>query len=214
MKIVDSIFENARSDSKKRLEKVIFQFQTEYSIAGLDKIREEICTCLVFGLYQAAMTLTNFLFENAFKTLLIYHHIYNKKALLNNFEEIELGMIEVDGILLNQSIESAYKANLITDDEKMKLMELKNKYRNAYSHAEKRKIFGQEKAIVEEFKFDKERTYSEKKEFFKSTLIPYHDFFLIGKSEIDSFEYFIFIDDIIRKIFIRLIDKNKNVPSD
>ena len=49
-------------------------YRTEYDFPELDPVRHEIAPCLVFGLPQAAITLTNHLLESLLKYSLIYDH--------------------------------------------------------------------------------------------------------------------------------------------
>src|SRR5438094_10600049 len=51
----------------------------EYGLPELDPLRYEITLCLTFGLYQAAITLTNHLLESLLKYALIYHHALQKQ---------------------------------------------------------------------------------------------------------------------------------------
>jgi hypothetical protein len=45
-------------------------FNREYGYPELDPLRDEICKCLICGLYQAAITLTNHLLESSLKKCL------------------------------------------------------------------------------------------------------------------------------------------------
>ena len=49
-------------------------YRTEYNFPELDPVRNEVALCLVFGLPQAAITLTNHLLESLLKFALIYDH--------------------------------------------------------------------------------------------------------------------------------------------
>ncbi|HEY7319737.1 MAG TPA: hypothetical protein VIE89_19380 [Candidatus Binatia bacterium] len=49
-------------------------YRTEYDFPELDPLRHEVALCLIFGLPQAAITLTNHLLESLLKFALIYDY--------------------------------------------------------------------------------------------------------------------------------------------
>ncbi len=51
-------------------------------------------------------------------------------------EKIEEAKRLYDGAILNKTIMFAHEKNIISDDEKDRLIELKNEFRNPYSHAQ------------------------------------------------------------------------------
>src|SRR5674476_181595 len=51
-----------------------FRYFNTYQWPEIDPVRNEICLCLLFGLSQAAITLTNHLMESALKNALIVYH--------------------------------------------------------------------------------------------------------------------------------------------
>ena len=102
---------------------------------------QEICDCLLLQKYMAAITLTNLLFETMVKLTLVYHeangrtlddgygfeNIYEKE--LNKYGEKNLG----------ENIATLYKKNIITSEERDRLLYLKNSFRNPYSHGSNNK---------------------------------------------------------------------------
>ena len=102
---------------------------------------QEICDCLFLQKYMAAITLTNLLFETMVKLTLVYHeangrtlddgydfeNIYEKE--LNKYGEKNLG----------ENIATLYKKNIITSEERDRLLYLKNSFRNPYSHGSNNK---------------------------------------------------------------------------
>jgi hypothetical protein len=48
-------------------------YQNHYNWPEMDTLRHEVCLCLIFGLHQAAITLTNHLVESLLKVALITH---------------------------------------------------------------------------------------------------------------------------------------------
>jgi len=51
----------------------------EYGLPEIDPIRYEVVLCLIFGLYQAAIALSNHLLESLLKYALIYHYALQHK---------------------------------------------------------------------------------------------------------------------------------------
>ena len=102
---------------------------------------QEICDSLFLQKYMAAITLTNLLFETMVKLTLVYHeangrtlddgygfeNIYEKE--LNKYGEKNLG----------ENIATLYKKNIITSEERDRLLYLKNSFRNPYSHGSNNK---------------------------------------------------------------------------
>lgn len=102
---------------------------------------QKICDCLFLQKYMAAITLTNLLFETMVKLTLVYHeangrtlddgydfeNIYEKE--LNKYGEKNLG----------ENIATLYKKNIITSEERDRLLYLKNSFRNPYSHGSNNK---------------------------------------------------------------------------
>ena len=102
---------------------------------------QEICDCLFLQKYMPAITLTNLLFETMVKLTLVYHeangrtlddgydfeNIYEKE--LNKYGEKNLG----------ENIATLYKKNIITSEERDRLLYLKNSFRNPYSHGSNNK---------------------------------------------------------------------------
>ena len=121
-------------------------YQNEYGWPELDTIRYEITLCLMFGLHQAAITLTNHLLESAMKYTLIAHNSKGQKekhtslvsGLINRFE---FAIQKYGNIDLAGSINAVARAGLISKQEKKILHEYRTHLRNAYSHADKKKTF-------------------------------------------------------------------------
>ncbi|GAA4929984.1 hypothetical protein [Mucilaginibacter defluvii] len=107
-----------------------------------DHIRDEIMKCITFQLFQASITLTNHLLELLLKDCLIINDLGTSK--LNDptvFSKYETAAKKYDSLMLNQTINEAKDRGIINLDEYNKLKDFKNKFRNAYSHGEKAKIF-------------------------------------------------------------------------
>ena len=76
---LNDIIVGCEADMLKNYPQVITAFKTCYNLPELDPVRHEISLCLIFGLYQAAITLTNHLLESMLKYGLTYHHAINNR---------------------------------------------------------------------------------------------------------------------------------------
>ena len=97
---------------------------------------QEICDCLFLKKHMAALTLTNLLFETMVKLTLVYHEA-DGRTIDDGFEfeniyEDELNKYGTKNLGVN--IEALYKKGIITADGRDRLLDLKDLYRNPYSH--------------------------------------------------------------------------------
>lgn len=102
---------------------------------------QEICDCLFLKKYMAAMTLTNLLFETMIKLTLVYFEA-NGRTLDDgyDFENIyETELNKYGNKYLGENIEALYKKNIITSDGRERLLDLKNLFRNPFSHGSNNK---------------------------------------------------------------------------
>lgn len=100
-------------------------------------ILAEICSCFYLQKYMAAVTLTNHFLESIVKFALIYKE-GNGKTLedpktMDKVFETECRMYLKAN--LGNNIETLYKKGMITEVQCNHLKDLKDLYRNAYSHA-------------------------------------------------------------------------------
>ena len=154
--------------------------------------------------------MTNYLFETSFKTFLVYRDLIPKKLTGKEYyESFSLVMGLYDSKHLNETIEFASDKNLINENQKKELIKLKNKFRNPYSHAEKRKIFKGEKTEIGEVKKNKNDYIIEDYEVDRSDEFLFQGIFQFHKAETDAVPYFKAIDRIIRAIFLVLNELKK-----
>ncbi len=122
----------------------------------LQIIYNEILQCITFGFCIAAITLTNHLLEQFLKKLLTYHD--SKREVKNTGEDFEIvneikrSAEKFRENTLGKNIELAFNAGLITSQEKNILNEMKDDFRNAYSHADTGKLYKDESAVIEEIR--------------------------------------------------------------
>lgn len=130
--------------------KLSFEFLNNQHQTGFDEVdtkRFETRQCIVFNLGISAIVMTSVTLEECLKTLLKYHFM-----LKNHDEKVDSNLSEIEGLSLDaeknfgffnlhNSIEKAFKENLITTNEKDRLMKIKEFVRNAFIHSHKSKIF-------------------------------------------------------------------------
>jgi hypothetical protein len=198
------------SSIEEHYSKINFQYYNPYNINVLDPIRIEICKCISIGCFQAAITLTNFLFETSLKTSLVYRDLIPKKLTGKAYNEnFSLAMDLYDHKHLYETIELAFNKNLLKEDQKQELENYKNKFRNPYSHAQKRKIFKGEKTEIGEVKKNEEGYFIEDYEVDRSDEFLFQGLFQSHKAETEAIPYFKAIDRIIRQIILVLDELKK-----
>ena len=127
---IDLMFLQKKEGALNRAKQFPALPQMPYSITSL---YEEIITCIIFGLYGAAITLSGILVEFALKLSTLvreaggYH--YDPKH-WDAFERITL----------TAAIKRAGKAGLLTDIQVKKLTRFKDEVRNPYNHYNIKKI--------------------------------------------------------------------------
>lgn len=140
-------------------------YKNHYDWLELDPLRHEISLCIIFGLCQAAITLTNHLLESLLKyVLMTKHFLSSKKAerevkapivtfLIERYEE---GRKLYEAANLSETINRACTSGLITKEQKRCLHQFREQFRNAYSHSDKRKTFGESTVPVTGVKLENE----------------------------------------------------------
>jgi hypothetical protein len=163
-----------------------------------DSLRDEICKCITFKCFQASITLTNHLLELLLKDSLIFKDCGFAK--LDSPEKLDIygrAVDKFDNLELSVTINRARTADIITRDEKKKLHEFREKFRNAYSHAQKKKIFNDQPRVNFVMANFDSPTISEVKS------VPASDFFLAhgemqaAMASNDAIPYFLYVDRIL-----------------
>jgi hypothetical protein len=126
-KALDEEFKSILRQRKEHIEKnyplIRHCHLTEYGLPELEPLRYEITLCLTFGLYQAAITLTNHLLESLLKCALSYHYALQKqpnqaislKTFTEWFKEAQSRYNDKD---LSYTINQASTHGFITKEEK------------------------------------------------------------------------------------------------
>lgn len=142
-----AIIKHASNGILERYVQVRNCYLTTYSLSEIDPIRDEICRCIVFGLNQAAITLTNNLLEKGLKALLINDELRKLIPQGMSHENIESAfkkpIEDFSGKSMEQTINACATRNIITKTQKMQLKEFKNKIRDSFSHGVIERIVGE-----------------------------------------------------------------------
>lgn len=192
-------------------------YNAHYEWPELDPLRHEITICITFGLCQAAITLTNHLLESLLKYALIINH---GKSYKQSEDEIKGNVISAfmekydeairlyDNMNLDKTINKSCTLGLISKEQKKKLHVFRERFRNAYSHSDKSKTFGNSTVPVTGVRLDKEMIVQDE------SGNPEISKFLIGQGIIqfefaqnEAAPYFLYIDDLVRQIWKKLFNK-------
>lgn len=197
---VEIFIKELENNIQENIPKVQNQFLIDYGWSEFDPLREEISRCLICDFCQAAITLTNHLLENFLKTMLIY----NDKSCIDKTQDIRksfnAGIEKYNDKNLIETIGYAKRLGIISKEDSQILIKYKDDFRNAYSHADKKKIFKDLKLPTQEISLNKDLEYeiraSENSNLFE--LLFAHGFAQALLSKKTAFEYFIKVDEIIR----------------
>ncbi len=194
-------------------------YKNRYDWPELDPLRHEICLCIIFGFCQAAITLTNHFLESLLKNALI----------INDSDKEKIDQVQQEGIItsvkkkykpglesygdknLNKTIDHACTLGLITKEQKKKLHEFREKFRNAYSHSDKKKTFGDSRIPVTGIKLENnEFKIDEIGDPKISDLIIGQGIIQVIMAANDAPEYFLYIDSLAREIRKKVFNTTTN----
>lgn len=159
---------------------------------------DEILDCLLIGLNQASIVLTNHLLERMLKFTLINSEIRGLYVGDSDFNlKHDEAEAKYDGKNLDYNINSAFSKGILNEEEKKELLSLKDDFRNSYSHAEIKKILKNEPQNIKGLMFgfpeqDKQIPQGQETEFPNNIMAQYNQKDIADDS---ALEYF-------RKIFI------------
>ncbi len=191
-------------------------FNNEYGYPELDPIRDEICKCIICGLAQAAMTLTNHLLESSLKKCLAMRFsIENKKDTTELTDVFKNGIDFYDDKFLDETINRACSQGLITKEQKKTFKKFKDDFRNPYLHASTNKIFKDKKvkgAVVSMTEREKENPEKfikrlfqiETKELPIKAILPVHGMAQVDIARENLLPYFSEVDKTIREMLKQL----------
>ena len=208
-KELNEILDSREDEILENYPKVREAFQTPYGWPEIDTLRHEASLCIIFGLHQAAITFINHMVENFLKNCLGY------KEAFDNYDESDHDTPSVDNLAkwlkpsfekhddknLYDTIELSFKKDIITEDQKDKLHQIREKLRNAYSHAQKGKIHGDTEIPIQGLHLNDENQFEVEPESDQLiTALP----FIQGQSQYyhakaNSVPYFKYVDNLVRE---------------
>lgn len=194
-------------------------YRTSYNSPDLDPVRHEVALCLVFGLYQAAVTLTSHLLESLLKRGLIYLDA-RQEAPQPRDEQPESGQLSDPLHLrkskskyvdkdLSHSINCARTQGLITKEQKNRLHWFRENVRNAYLHADANKTYRDRDlpmAILEVG--DQGVTLSSQTNASLSDFLPAHGLAQYHHAKGIALHYFLFVDGLARQILAKVFPES------
>lgn len=184
----------------ENIPKVHSQFLNEYGWPEFDPLREEISRCLICDFCQAAITLTNHLLENFLKTMLIYKDESGIDLTHDMRKAFKAGIEKYNGKDLVETIAKAKRLGIISKEDGKILNQYREDFRNAYSHADKKKIFKDLKVPTQILSLNKDLKYelgvSGDFDLFELPFAQGLAQAILSKKS--AFMYFIKVDEIIR----------------
>jgi len=185
-------------------------YHNHYDWPELDPLRDEISLCIMFGLCQSAITLTNHFLESLLKYALIILHGKNKKqkeeeikgrAITSFIEKYEEGIKLYDDVNLDKTINRACTVGLLTKEQKKHLHQFRDRFRNAYSHSDKIKTFGKSTMPVAGVRLENKKFVAdEQSEPEIAKLLVGQGLVQAVMAQNDAPEYFLYIDKLTREI--------------
>jgi hypothetical protein len=213
MKEYEVVIEQRKSFFLENYPLVSKIYHRPYDMPELDPLRHEISLCIMFGLHQAAITLTNHLIEWFIKLILIYNEstrnnrpIDKNKSIVDNIEEHFSGGIDnYIGKDMSETINKAKSLGLITKEQWKKLDKIRQDYRNSFGHADSSKIFKDSEIGLTGLSAENNQFRSEQEISKKITNMPIIQGLLKVKfAEAHSIPYFIYVDNLIRETLLKL----------
>jgi len=201
-------------------------YENHYDWPDMDTLRHEVCLCLIFGLHQAAITLTNHLVESLLKVALITHDTKPelnegtpKSHSIESFVALFRPARKKYGTNdLGDNINRACSAGLITKDQKKDLHEIRDRIRNPYSHSDKDKAFGERRTHAQAFRIENDKLIAEDPENPQlADLIIAHGLAQSMQAKEEAVPYFLYMDRLVRQIRKKLFGpsaKNSGGASD
>lgn len=180
----------------------------------LKAIISEICECLIINANQAAITLTNHLYESMLKQALIIWDSKGKR--LNEKEKLDEiyknEVTEYGDKNMESNINRCKSKGLITKEEAKRLVYLKSRYRDTFSHASSSKLF--KDVLIPVYKGNLASPLNIRKEYVNISRIP---MFCLEAQKIfadaNAYGYFIEIYSYIDNLDRKLLDLYPDIKS-
>jgi hypothetical protein len=207
---VNQIIRDRRESINNNYPTVRTAYRDSYDWPEMDPLRHEISLCLIFGLNQAAITLTNHMLESLLKNALIIHD-----SKIDSADAPPVSDAPVESFValtkpasekyaandLGDNINRACSVGLITKDQKKDLHEIREKHRNAYSHSDKEKTFGDSTVSAQGVRLEADKLSANQPELARiADLIFAHGVMQAKQAEREAIPYFLYMDGLVRQI--------------
>jgi hypothetical protein len=189
-------------------------YVTQYVFPELDPLRSEISLCLILGLYEAAITLTNHLLESMLKYALIYRYAKGNQrsspptaggATRNVVDWLAEGNKLYADRGLGDNINAACRKGLITKAQKKLLEKFRVTFRDAFSHADKMKTFGDATTSVTALHAESNTLVASQPEQVRLAAFLFgQGVFQVALAQQNALPYFLKIDAVARHILAKL----------
>ena len=163
----------------------------------LDNVREEICRCICFNFYQAAITLTNHLIESFLRLSVAIKKSgateYNDESLV----KIDDAFNSLSKLTLFPLINLAFDHKIITEDQLKQIEKYFKKIRNPFSHGSPHQLLnnaGKMGMIRTSFSG---KTPLKVMEVDNQKQFQLHGLFQGAKASNDAIPYFKYVDELI-----------------
>ena len=196
------VFRSWAKASRKSFEEIEYQIRTQYGFPELEALRAEACSCIIHGHWQGAVCLTNILLEAFLKLALLYSNTdkpQEHERPLGRFMNCLAAPTEkYMQMKLHDTINVSCKQGLIDKETKKSLHEFRERFRNAFFHADIQKMFGDQTTPVTGLDFGNQQAEG-------PIEVPIHAApFLLGEAmwqnaQANAIPYFKEVDTLIRK---------------
>ncbi|TRX35860.1 hypothetical protein FNW52_10250 [Flavobacterium sp. ZT3R18] len=105
--------------------------------------------CLIVNAYSASITLTNLILERLLKLTLIQNEIGLDPVRIEDWNETYKETHRYSKMILNETIKLCHERNLINDEQEEYLTDMRNQFRNGFSHYDPTKILIDHKETAE-----------------------------------------------------------------
>ena len=194
-------------------------YRTEYDFPELDPVRHEVALCLISGLPQAAITLTNHLLESLLKFALIYDYAIKHQpntqpppmasthALTDWLRPAKKLYMDKN---LSFTIDRACSLGFITEDQSKQLHEFRRDFRNAFSHADKDKTFRDAATQVAAAHVESGTIAMEQSEEVPiADLLIGQGLFQVTYTRKNAVPYFLYVDRLAREIRVKVFPEDR-----
>lgn len=170
----------------------------------VNPLRNEICICIIFGLCQAAITLTNHMIEKYLKIALIYKNANFSSEGKDLIEKLTNATAQSTAAYnsnnMDKNINAACTQGIITKEDKKELNRIRECLRNAYSHADSSKTHSEISIPLTGAKVTEQGLQFEETSITRIASLPMiQGIAQVKHAEANAIPYFQFIDSLIRR---------------